>query len=770
MKRKKTIFASILVILVLALALAMNNLQFTHKAHAQAALQNLTQYVNPLTGTQPISQTFSTKPVGGNTFPGADVPFGMVQFSPDTSSNPVGGYSYNDSSIQGFSLTHLSGAGCSIYQDIPFMPYVGSVSSSPGTNFASYGSSFSHSSEVASPGYYSVSLGSPSNVKAELTTTLRTGFGQFTYPASSSSTMLIYSGRSALGNTAATINISSSSKLITGSASSAHFCAGIGSYKVYFAAQFDVPFTKFGTWTGSTLKAGSTSATGNKSGAYVTFTTSANQQVHVRVGVSFVSISNAQANLAAENPSTLSFATAQSNASATWNQWLNKIVVSGSTADMQTFYTALYHSLLFPSTFSDSNGQYRGFDSTNHTLTSGHVQYANFSGWDIYHGLVPLLALLTPSQTSDMMQSLVNDYQQSGCLPKWGLANAQTNIEDGDSADPIIAEAYAFGATSFDTATALQAMLKGATNSGCTSGSYIERPDLSTYLSKGYIPVGTSGVNGTSSATLEYATDDFAISQFAKALGDSTDAATFATRAENWKNVFNTATGYIEPRNSDGTYPSTFKSTSLSGFHDADGAQYTWMVPYNVAGLFSSMGGNSTAVSRLNSFFTKLNAGPTSTNAYLGNEPSEPSPWEYDFAGQPWQTQNTVRNAITQLYSTAPNGLPGNDDLGQLSSWYVWGALGMFPLYPGAGDVVLGSPLFSQVTITLDSGHQILISASGAADNAPYVQSMTVNSASSTQLWQSATTLTNGVSFSYTLGTSPNMSWGTGSGDVPPSF
>jgi predicted alpha-1,2-mannosidase len=311
--------------------------------------------------------------------------------------------------------------------------------------------------------------------------------------------------------------------------------------------------------------------------------------------------------------------------------------------------------------------------------------------------------------------------------------------------------------------------LKGATT-GCTSGSYVERPDLSTYLSKGYIPVGTTGVNGTSSATLEYSADDFAISQFAQALGDSTDAATFAQRAENWRNIFNTATGYIEPRNSDGTYPSTFKPTSLTGFHDGDAAQYTWMVPYNVAGLFSAMGGNAKAVSRLNTFFSQLNAGPTSAYAYLGNEPNEPSPWEYDFAGQPWQTQNTVRRAITQLYTAAPNGLPGNDDLGQLSSWYVWSALGMFPEYPGAGDVVLGSPLFSQTTISLDNGHQVSISASGAADNAPYVQSLTVNGVSSTQLWQPVSTLTNGGSFQYTLGTTANMSWGTGNGDVPPSF
>ncbi len=770
MKRRRAVCASLLLIGVVALSLTMGGVLIRTRSTVKATAPNLTQYVNPFVGTQPIAQTYTNKTVAGFTFPGADTPFGMAQFSPDTSSSPPGGYSYNDSGITGFSLTHLSGAGCPIYQDIPFTPYVGAVTSSPGTNFSSFASSFSHSSEVAHPGYYSVSLGSPSNVKAELTTTPRTGFGQFTYPASTSSTMLIYSGRSANGNSTASATIDSTHQMVTGSASSGHFCAGIGVYKVYFAAQFDVPFSKVGTWAGSTLNAGSTTSTGNKSGAYVTFNTAANQQVHVRVGISFVSINNAKANLQAESPSSLSFSSIQSAADSSWNQWLNKIAVGGgSTTDTQTFYTALYHALLFPSLFSDTNGQYRGFDNSVYTAASGHAQYANYSGWDIYHGLVPLLAMLAPSQTSDMMQSLVNDYQQSGCLPKWTLANTQTNVEDGDSADPIIAEAYAFGATHFDTGTALQAMIKGATQ-GCTSGSYIERPALSQYLSQGYIPYGTSGVNGTSSATLEYAADDFAISQFARALNDPNDATTFAKRAENWQNVFNTATGYIEPRNADGTYPSTFSPTSLKGFHDGNAAQYSWMVPYNVGGLFTKMGGNQNVVSRLNNFFKQLNAGPTSAYAYMGNEPNEPSPWEYDFAGQPWQTQNTVRRVITQLYTPTPNGLAGNDDLGEISSWYVWGALGMFPEYPGAGNLVLGSPLFSQITISLDNGHQVQISASGAADNAPYVQSLSANGQASTQLWQPFSTLANGASFQFVLGTTANTSWGTGSGDVPPSY
>jgi len=784
MKQRKLTFIGIPLIVLITLVSVLITLGITvertpirtqakidHQSSLQkSSLQNLTQYVNPFIGTQPVSVSYKPNPVGGYTFPGADVPFGGVQFSPDTTSGPPGGYSYKDTEITGFSLTHLSGAGCTIYQDIPFMPYVGAITSSPDSNVSAYGSSFLHKNEVAQPGYYSVQLGSLSNVQTELTVTQRTGFGQFTYPASSSSTMLIYSGRSANGNSSANATINSGSQMVTGYATSGHFCGSSDVYKIYFAAQFDIPFTSYGTWIGSNVKPGATSTTGTHNGAYVTFKTTASQQVHVRIGISYISVAQAQTNLQSENPSSTSFGTIKSAANTSWNKMLNMIQVSGgSTTDTTIFYTSLYHALLFPSIFSDVNGSYLGFDNTVHTLQAGHVQYANFSGWDIYHGLIPLLAMLLPNQVSDMMQSLVNDYMQSGCLPKWAVANAHTNIEDGDSADPIIAEAYAFGATNFNATTALQAMLKGGTQN-CTSGSYTERAGLSLYMSDGYIPYGTKGLNGTASATLEYTTDDFAISQFAQALGDSKDATNFLQRAQNWQNEYNSKDGYIEPRNADGTYLSNYNPTGPLGFHDGDAVQYTWMIPYNIAGLFSAMGGNANAVSRLNKFFTELDGGPKSPYAYMSNEPNSIVPWEYDFARQPWKTQATVRNVVTQLYTATPAGMFNNDDLGEQSSWYMWGAMGMFPAYPGTGDVVLGSPLFPHITIALGNGKLLQISASGAADNAPYVQSLTVNGQSSTRLWQSVSMLMNGANFNFTLGTSPNTAWGAGATDVPPSF
>jgi predicted alpha-1,2-mannosidase len=718
---------------------------------AHVASANLTQYVNPFVGTAG----------SGNTFPGVGLPFGEVQWSPDTTGLKQGtSYNYSNNTITGFSLTHLSGAGwwqthatsstCGIFGDVPFMPYKGTVTQSPAANPSAFRSSFSHSSETARPGYYSVQLSTP-GVKAELTAATHTAFGQFSYPTSSTSTILISTGGTSQG-ASGTVAIAASTHAVTGSATAA--CSSNGSYTLYFAAQFSVPFTSYGTWNGSTLSTGTTSSSGRNSGAYVTFATTEGQPVEVTIGISFVSVANAQANMAAEGPG--SFSTALSNADSAWNGKLNTIVFSGgSSSDLQTFYTALYHTLLFPSTFSDVNGQYMGFDKQVHSVPAGHIQYANFSGWDIYHSQVALLALLLPGQTSDMMQSLVNDYLQSGCLPKWSFANVDTDREDGDQADAILDEAYSFGATSFDTSTALQAMLKGATQT-CTFGNYVERQGLSQYLSLGYIPYGPSGLRGTSSATLEYTSDDFAISQFAQALGDGSDATAFLKRAQNWKNLYDAATGLIEPKDASGNFVSN--TSGSVGFHGGTATQYTWMIPYNLAGLFAQMGGNQTAVSRLDQFFSQLNAGQSTNYANLGNEPCLADPFEYDFAGQPWKTQATVRQAITQLYSATTGGIPGNDDLGTLSSWYVWSAVGLFPEYPGTGDLVLGSPLFSQSTINMSNGKQVLINAPGALDSTPYVQSLSLNGQSSTQLWQPFSTLANGATLQFTLGTSANTS------------
>ncbi len=347
-KQGRTIVVMAVVCLIAVPTVFM--LRNTRSTHAAASLDAVS-YVNPFIGTSGA----------GNTFPGADTPFGMVQWSPDTT-NTTAGASYNDSSttITGFSLTHLSGAGCNTFRDVPFMPYVGSVSTSPGTNWAAYASTFSHTGEVAQPGYYSVTL-SNAPITVQLTATQHSGFGQFTYPASNAATMLI-STTSVTGNSAASVSILPGSNEVTGMVKSGNFCSHNGPYTLYFAAQFQLPFTSYGTWKGSTLKAKSTSSSGPKSGSYVTFNTTKSQVVLVKVGLSYVSVANALSNIQAEN-SGWSFATTQANASSAWNTALNAIQVSGgSAAQLSTFYTSLYHALLFPSVFSDANGQYMGYD------------------------------------------------------------------------------------------------------------------------------------------------------------------------------------------------------------------------------------------------------------------------------------------------------------------------------------------------------------------------------------------------------------------------
>src|SRR5581483_4774353 len=369
----------------------------------------------------------------------ADVPFGMVQWSPDTTSNPDGGYTYSDSSIKGFSLTHISGAGCNAYGDIPFMPYVGTVSASPATNASTYTSKFSHSNETASAGYYQVKL--DNGVNTQLTVTPHSGAGSFTYPTGQTAAMLVNVTGSADPVSASQVNIGTYT--ISGWASSGAFCNKASNvYTVYFWAQFSQPFATIGTWSNSTVTAGSSSASGTASGAFVTFDTSQSTTISVRVGVSFVSVANAQNNVNQEDASG-DFATVSAQADQAWNSILGEIQVSGGTSDQtRIFYTALYHSLLHPNIFSDVNGQYIGFDGQVHTVAQGHAQYANYSGWDIYRSEAQLLALLAPAQASDIAQSMVNDYQQSGMLPKWSMANAETYIMVGDPADGIIADIY----------------------------------------------------------------------------------------------------------------------------------------------------------------------------------------------------------------------------------------------------------------------------------------------------------------------------------------
>ncbi len=775
--------------------------------------------VSVFAGTEPGGGAFG----GGHNFPGATAPFGMVQWGPDTvpAERHSGGYDYRDRHIRGFGLTHLSGAGCALYGDFPFLPTTEPIRTSPaaagGGLTGRFQPGFSHAHERAKPGFYSVRLNPVGGgaIETALTATTRTGMARFSFPRSPHASVLIDAGGSARADDLAEVRVDPSRREISGSASSGYFCAQRPRYRVYFAATFSRPFAAYGTWQRQTLARGSTAAADQKrastvaantaqAGAYASFDTRRNRTVAVRVGVSFVSVAGARANLAAESRSA-SFGAIRARAEADWNHALSSIEIGGGgTGDSETFYTALYHALLAPRTFSDADGRYIGMDGVVHHA-DGRIQYADFSGWDVYRTQIPLLAMLMPRRASDVVASMLADARESGCLPRWSYANGQSMTMVGDPADPMIAAAAAFGARRFNAGAALRAMLKGATE-GCRSadGSYVERQGLAEYKALGYVPFDLDtrrrnanslfgdpeAVWASAATTLEYAIDDFSIAQFAaRSLGDRAAYRAFISRSGNWRNLLNPLSGQIEPRFENGSFAPHYDNLHGAGFAEGDSAQYTWLVPQDPAGLFAAIGGRSAAVTRLDRFLRALNGGPGATHAdhaLLGNEPNLNVPWLYDWAGEPYKTQAVVRRAL-RLYSTAPDGYPGNDDLGTLSSWYVLGALGLYPAVPGTDVLAIGSPLFRRATVRLAGGRKLRILASAsrrsrrhghgkahvvplALSRAPYIQSMRADGHPYERPWTTFCALARGATLTYRLVARPVRAWGASAAALPPSF
>ena len=782
-----TIFACAASLLTVPL---VNQAAVSHKESALVGTAennevDLTSYVNPFMGTEGY----------GNTFPGPTVPFGMMQWSPDTTSN--GFYKYHDRTITGFSLTHLSGAGCPAYADIPFLPAVGPMKASPATNLSDYTSTFSHSNELAAPGYYSVKL--DSGIQVDLSVTARTGFAVFSYPPSQQANLFINAGASATGNTISSVEVVSDKEVI-GSATSGGFCGSHTTYTIYFAAQFDRPFASFGTWNGAAVNPSLRSSIAKQAGAMLTFDTALGPTVKARVGISFVSIQNARLNLTTENRG-WNFDAVRREASETWNNWLNRILIEGGSREQkEVFYTALYHSLISPNVFNDVNGEYVGFDRLIHTARS-YTHYTNISDWDIYRTLVQLHALLAPRETSDMMQSLVVDAAQSGWLPKWPLANDVTGVMGGDNPVALISTAYAFGAKNFDTRMALSFMLKGATQPGTGIHGYKERPRLAEYLQRGYVPLYSLGldndIDGPASVTLEYANDDFALAQFAQALGNIRNRRTLMRRAQSWQSLFDAEIGFMRPRQVNGVFLKGFDAEALlphsevpwekgnqAGFQEGSTWQYTWMIPYNYRGLFQAIGGDAEVVRRLDKFFTRLSGWGT-PYFNIANEPSFVAPYAYTFAGSPSRTQKVVRRIMTETFNATPGGLPGNDDLGATSAWYIWSAIGLYPAIPGVGGFVISSPSFSSIAIRVgDAGslaggqspmvsgrRQIRIEAQGASIKHSYVQSLTVNGKLHTRAWLPIETIKTGLTIlRFTLTDNPETNWASSPSDAPPSF
>jgi predicted alpha-1,2-mannosidase len=767
---------------------------------AQVSGAGLADHVRVFAGTRPGHDTFG----GGHNFPGASAPFGMVQWSPDTTPadrNGRGSYDYRDSHLRGFSLTHLSGAGCALYGDFPFLPTTEPLSASPAGDGSEldgrFQPGFSHRQESGRPGYYSVRLNPVRGgaIDTELTATTRTGMARFTFPRNPHASVLINAGGSAQPDDFAAVGIDPANHEIDGIASSGLFCGQRPRYRVYVAAVFSRPFAAYGTWQGKQLLPGSTETSESQqpasnpqttadAGAYASFDTRHNRTVSVRVGLSFTSVDAARANLAAENPG-LGLTAIARKTEGRWNSWLGRIRVAGGPPQaLDTFYTALYHVGLAPRTFSDVGGTYIGMDGLLHRA-AGRVQYADFSGWDTYRTQIQLLSILAPRRASQIIASLLADAAESGCLPRWSYANGQSMTMVGDSADPLIASAAAFGAHDFDRHAALAAMLRGA-DEECRSanGEYLERQGLGPYLGRGYVPFDLDtnvrnansiygdpdDVWGSAATTLEYTLDDFAIAQFAaRALRDHATYSRFMQRSGNWRKLFDRRTRMIEPRYENGAFPADYDNLRGGGFVEGDSVQYSWMVPHDPAGLFRAIGGKGKASARLQRFLGKLNGGPGGTHtdhALLGNEPTLHVPWLYDWLREPYRTQATVRRGL-RLYDTGPAGYPGNDDLGTLSSWYVFGALGLYPSVPGVGLLALGSPLFRHASLALAHRRRLTITTRGRGQ---YIDSLKLNGRRYGKPWTAWCPLARGAQLSFALSSHPNRRWGSSRAAQPPSF
>jgi predicted alpha-1,2-mannosidase len=756
------------VLAVLAVGCTMlTGVPFAARAEEPAFVTNPVGHVDTLIGT-------GSSETGGqiNNFPGAAVPFGMVQYSPDTTEG-YAGYHHDDERSTGFSLTHAS-VGCPAFGDIPMLPTTTPIGSRP---WDAWEKIAHDDTEVGVPGYYTVRF-PDTGVTADLTATTRTGVGRFRYPHNGRPALFhVRSGGSLAGNSAASVRIGEDNTTITGSATSGGFCGKNNVYTVYFAMTFSRPFTSYGTFDGNSALPGARSADSGRSGGWVQFP--AGSVLEVRTALSYVSVDAARANLAAESGA--GFDDVRAAASAEWNAALSRIAVAGTNSgDVKTFYTSLYRSLLHPNTFNDADGRYLGFDGGIHRVATGHTQYANFSDWDTYRCLAALQALLFPERASDMAQSLVNDAGQSGSLPRWALANSATGEMTGDSVVPLIVNLYMFGAKDFDVRTALYYMLKAATDGGVGRGGYVERPGIATYLQHGYAPQteefpGDHGIDGAST-TLEWSVDDFAIARFADALGEPAIAAEFQSRAQYWQNLFNPVTGYLSPRSVEGIFliglgfSGPTSDFGQDGFDEGNAEQYLWLVPQNIAGLVTALGGRQAVADRLDRFTTQLNAGPDEPHLWIGNEPGFGVPWLYNYVGQPWKTQETVDRVRSELFGPTPDGEPGNDDLGALSSWYVWAALGLYPSTPGTGILTVNTPLFDRAEIALPAGKFITISAPGASNGLKYINGLSIDGQPTDETFLPESIIHTGGDVAFSLSAIPDMVWGTAESSAPPSF
>ena len=724
----------------------------------------LTLYVNPFIGTDRM----------GHTYPGATVPFGMVQLSPDTDTIPYetggkynpdvyrycAGYQYNDNTIVGFSHTHFSGTGHSDLGDILLMPTTGKLQLNPGTSDApekGYRSGFSHDTEMASPGYYAVTL-EDHNIRAELTATTRAGVHRYTFTGGGDAHIIldmmhgIYNYESK--NVWTFLRVENDT-LVTGYRQTNGWAR---TRTVYFAIAFSKPVESYGFanfspaqvyrgfWRRFNQRTGFPEAAGAKIRGHFDFSTIPGEQITVRVALSPVSTAGAVDNLIAEVPSS-DFDGVREAARLTWEKELGRVRVKMMNSDQTVnFYTALYHAFLSPTVYADTDKRYKGLDQNIHSAAE-FDNYTTFSLWDTYRALHPLFTVIQQKRTADIVNSMLAHYDQSvhHMLPVWSHYANENWCMIGYHAVPVIADAIVKGIPGFDYARAFEACVTTARN-GWYDG-------LDDYMDLGYVPDERTG--SSVSVTLEYAFDDWCIAQAAGALrgnhinADTSLASEFFRRSRNYRNVWDASTGFMRPRSADGGFRKEFDvlSTHGQGFIEGNAWNYSLYVPQDPQGLISLMGGKKRFVEHLDSLFTMdlpdsffaetedITREGIIGNYVHGNEPSHHVPYLYNYAGESRKTQYWVRQIMDAKYLPAPDGLSGNDDCGQMSAWYIFSALGFYPVAPGSDRYDLGSPLVKEAVITLENGKSFSVSAVNQGPENVYVRKVELNGQKLDRLW-----------------------------------
>ena len=734
------------------------------KAPRPAPAAGLTQYVDPYIGTG----------FHGHVFLGANVPFGGVQLGPVNRSEGwdwCSGYHYSDSTIVGFSHTHLSGTGIGDLGDVAVMPTTGEVRVTKGTPKnpqKGFISLFSHKEERVRPGYYSVRL-KRYNIKAELTATERVGFHQYTFPKSDAA-HFVFDLQQGIGWDLATDT--HIEKLNDSTLVGYRFSKGWAKdQRLYFAAVLSKPIREFtSVQVTDTLGNTTPAATGNRLKGIVTFATKEGEVVKLKVGISPVSTANAIANIRAEVPG-WNFAKTVAQADAAWNQELQKVRIQADPVRMKTFYTALYHTMVAPSVFNDHNGDYWGTDKKVHT-NPGFTNLTTFSLWDTYRAAHPLFTLLQPKRVNDMVSTMLAIYQQQGKLPVWHLMANETDCMVGYSAVPVVVDAYLKGYKGFDANLAYEAVKATAM-----------RDDwgLKSVKSLGFIPADSEVENV--SKGLEYAIDDWCIAQMAKKMGKKEDYAYFSKRGQNYRNYFDKKVGFMRGRVSQTEWRTPFSPFSSvhmkSDFTEGNAWQYTWLVPQDVEGLIGLLGGEKRFSQKLDSLFVvKGDMGKEASpdisgliGMYAhGNEPGHHITYLYSYVGQPWKTAEKVRFITDNFYTTKPDGIIGNEDVGQMSAWHVLSTLGFYQLNPANGNFIFGSPSINQATIALGGGKTFAIEAKNNSAANKYIQRVTLNGKPYTKSYLRFQDLQQGGKLVLEMGPKPSPTWGVAVADRPKSI